>query len=267
LWFLDGLLPLDVGAVGLKQLLLAGGLSHAAGLAVYIFTVVSFVAMTIGVQTRVAVPAALLTSLLQLAWNYLPLSGADAALRMFLFCLVWADCGSVWSVDAWLAARRSGATTISVRPTAVIAPLRLIRYQVALIYFTAGVWKIFNPYWRDGSAVHYVVQSNVYRRMPHGMPVAFDSFVSLLSYATLAWELTFAFLVLFAPTRRIALLIGILIHLGMLATIEIGPFHLVMLGSYLSFLNPDEVPRLSHRIAKLFKRQPAAPPVAPVANR
>jgi hypothetical protein len=266
-WSLDGLVPLDVGAVGLKQLLIMHGVSHAAGWLVYLSTVVSFVAMTIGFQTRLAVPAALFASLLQLRWNYLPLSGADDAMRVFLFCLVWADCGSVWSLDAWLAARRSGASSSSVRPIALIAPLRLIRYQVALIYFTAGLWKIFNPYWRDGSAVHYVVQSNVYRRWPHGMPVAFDSLVSILTYATLAWELTFAFFVLFAPTRRIALLTGILIHLGMLSTIEIGPFHFVMLASYLSFLKPDDVPRLPHRIVALFKRQPVVPPLEPVANR
>lgn len=267
-WFLDdGLVPLDVGAVGLKQLFIAHGLGHAMGVVVYFSTLASFVAMTVGFQTRLAVPTALFTSLLHVAWNYLPLSGADAAMRVFLFCLVWADCGSVWSLDAWLAARRHGANAPVVVHEPAIAPLRLIRYQVALIYFTAGLWKIFNPYWRAGSAVHYVVQSNLYRRLPHGMPVAFDSFVSFLTYATLAWELTFAFLILFAPTRRVALLIGVLIHLGMLATIEIGPFHLVMLGSYLSFLNPDDVPRLSHRIAALFKRQRAAPRLAPAANR
>jgi hypothetical protein len=258
-WFLDGLIPLHVGAVVSKQYLIAQGLGHAAGAVLYVLTSVSFVAMTIGIQTRIAVPAALFTSLIQVAWNYLPLSGADAAMRVFLFCLVWSDCGSVWSVDAWSAARRNVARPPLDVERSSFAPLRLIRFQVALIYLNAGMWKIFNPYWRNGSAVHDVVQSNIYRRLPHGMPLGFDHVVSLLTYGTLAWELSFAFLLLFARTRRIALIAGILIHLGMLLTIEVGPFHFVMLASYLAFLEPEAVPRLSHRLMTLLGRQPSVP--------
>jgi hypothetical protein len=267
-WFLDGLVPFDVGAVALKQYLIAHGTGHAAGVVLYISTMASFVAMTIGFQTRLAVPTALFTSLMQVAWNYLPLSGADAAMRVFLFCLVWADCGSVWSLDAWLAARRNPAASAVVE-SGSIAPLRLMRFQVALIYFNAGLWKTFNPYWRDGSAVHYVVQSNVYHRLPHGMPLAFDPFVSALTYATLLWELTFAFLLLFSRTRRIALITGILIHLGMLSTIEVGPFHFVMLTSYLAFLEPEDVPRLPERLQSLLGRRARVPArvVETTANR
>ena len=203
-WFLDGLVPLNVGAIGPKHFLIAHGLGHAAGVALYAITLLLFVAMTVGFRTRVTVPAALFTSLLHVAWNYLPLSGADAALRVFLFCLVWADCGSVWSVDAWLERRRNGGALASAVQTSSIAPLRLIRFQVALIYLTAGLWKLFNPLWREGAAVHYVVLNNVYRRLPEGMPLAFDHVVSLLTYGTLAWEMAFAFLLLFAPTRRVA---------------------------------------------------------------
>jgi vitamin K-dependent gamma-carboxylase-like protein len=267
-WFLDGLVPLHVGAVGLKQYLIAHGLGHAAGAVLYVVTSLSFVAMTIGFQTRIAVPAALFTSLIQVAWNYLPLSGADAAMRVFLFCLVWAECGSVWSIDAWLAGRRNVDAPPTASETTSIAPLRLIRFQVSLIYLSAGIWKIFNPYWRDGSAVHYVVQSNVYRRLPHGMPLAFDQVVSVLTYSTLAWELSFGLLLLFAATRRIAILAGILLHLGMLLTIEIGPFHYVMLASYLAFLDPDAVPQLSYRLETMVRRRPRVPArVEPAASR
>ena len=266
-WFLDGLVPIDVGAVSLKRYFVAHGLGHAAGVVFYAATAASFVAMTIGLQTRLAVTAALFASLMQVTWNYLPLSGADAAMRVFLFCLVWADCGSVWSVDAWLAARRNVAGLSTAPEPSSIAPLRLLRFQVALIYLNAGIWKIFNPYWRDGSAVHYVVQSNVYRRLPHGMPLAFDHVVSLLTYGTLAWELTFAFLLLFARTRRIALIVGILIHLGMLVTIEVGPFHFVMLASYLAFLEPDTVPELSYRLHTLGRRRREAARLETAANR
>jgi uncharacterized membrane protein YphA (DoxX/SURF4 family) len=146
--------------------------------------------------------------------------------------------------------------------------LRLIRFQVALIYLNAGLWKIFNPLWREGAAVHYVVQNNVFRRLPQGMPLPFDHAISLLTYGTLAWELTFAFLLLFPPTRRVALVAGILIHLGMLSTIEVGPFHFMMLASYLAFLQPESVPLLPHRLHMMARHRPRRlAPFETAANR
>ena len=51
------------------------------------------------------------------------------------------------------------------------------------------------------------------------------------TYVTVIWELAFAFLVLFRLTRPIALVGGVLIHLGMMAGIEVGPFSLIMLAT------------------------------------
>ena len=130
----------------------------------------SFVAMAVGFASGTAVALALAASLVQLSWNYLPLSGAHHAFQAVLFCLVWADCGAVWSVDAWLARRRDGHVGTVRPPRYPIAPLRLIRVQVALIYLSSGLWKLFNPQWRDGSAVHYVLSNNVYHRFPWGVP-------------------------------------------------------------------------------------------------
>lgn len=245
-WSLDGLVPIGSSGLGLKAYLLAHGLGSVAGTALYLSTLVAFVSMTLGFLTAPSVAVALITSLMQVAWNYLPLSGADAALRAFLFCLLWADCGAVWSLDAWLARRRGDVVTA---PLVAIAPLRLIRFQVALVYLNAGLWKLMNPYWRDGTAVHYVLQSNVYRRFPFDLPFPAAT-VTAFTYGTLFWEIAFAPMLLFNATRRIALALGVMLHLGMLMTIEIGPFHLVMLASYLAFLDPKDVRMLAHRIGR-----------------
>jgi len=145
----------------------------------------------------------------------------------------------VWSVDAWRRHRHIGAP--SSEPIYAIAPLRLIRFQIALVYFNAGLWKLLNPLWRNGSAVHYVLETNVYHRFPVLLPATFDWVIPVLTYGTLFWEIAFAFLLLFRPTRRVAIALGVLLHAGMLSTIEIGPFHWVMLASYLSFLDPRSV--------------------------
>jgi hypothetical protein len=240
-WSLGGLVPADDGGLGLKAFFLANGIGDAAGAGMFAFALASFACMTIGFRTSSAVALSLIASLLQVAWNRLPLSGAHAAIQMILFCLIWAECGTVWSLDAWLARRRAGPQPDEAPPTTSIAPLRLVRFQVAMIYLSSGCWKLLDAHWRDGSALHYILDENLYRRFPHGLPVALDSLATVATYLTLGWEIAFAAMVLWRPTRRLALLAGVLIHAGMLATMEVGPFSWVMLASYVAFLDPGRV--------------------------
>jgi len=246
-WRLSGFVALGDGGLGLKPLLVVRGWGDIAGVLIYFGCLASLVCMTLGISSGMSVAAALTASLLQLAWNYLPLSGAHQAFQAFLFCLIWADCGAVWSVDSWRERRRSGVRT-EPEP-ALIAPLQMMRAQVAIIYLNSGFWKLMNPDWRNGSAIHYALNGNIYQRFPGGVPFGLEGMATMLTFATLFWELSFAFFVFFRPTRRIALIVGVVMHLGMMTFLEIGPFHLVMLASYLAYLNPDDVPRFVQSVS------------------
>jgi hypothetical protein len=149
----------------------------------------------------------------------------------------------VWSVDAWRA-QRNRALPVPPLDWLPIAPLRLLRFQVSLIYLSAGLWKLYSPLWRDGSAVHYVLNTNIYHRFPDALPPSLDGLTTVLTYATLFWEVAFAFFVLYRPTRKPVLIAGVLFHLGMLASMEVGPFHIVMLSGYVAFLDPFRAARL-----------------------
>lgn len=250
-WSLEGIVPADDGGLGVKAFLLSRSLGSVAGHVLFFFSLASFAAMTVGLQTGLAVALALLSSLIQISWNVLPLSGAQATVQVILFCLIWADCGAVWSVDAWRDARgRLPSSGRPEPPLVPIAPLRMVRFQIAMIYLSTGLWKLSNERWRDGSALHYILNNHLFRRNPHGWPPALDALATAATYGTLCWELGFAFLVLYAPTRRLALLAGVVIHLGMLATMEVGPFSWVMLAAYTAFLDPWKVPALSQRVAR-----------------
>lgn len=242
-WALDGLVPLD-GT--LKPWLQQQGLGTLGGVAVYLGCLVAFTAMTVGYRTGVAVLFSFAASLAQLTWNSLPLSSANHVIQVLLFCLIWTDCGAVWSIDAWLARRRRGHRATA--PTSAIAPLRLMRFQIALIYLNTGLWKLFDPIWRDGSAVHYVLQENVFHRYQNLLPPSLDWTITVLTYTTLFWELGFAVLILLKPTRVFALLLGLGMHLGMLLTIEVGAFSYVMIASYAVFLPPDQVAIFAYKL-------------------
>ena len=233
-WDLDGFVPPTDNGLGVKSLVVSLGLGHVAGRALFFASLACYASMAVGFQSNVAVIVSLAASIGETFWNPLPLSAAYMVVQTVLFCLVWADCGSVWSVDAWLA-RRRGVDLADAPPSGYpIAPLRLVRFQVALVYLNSGLWKLYNEHWRDGSAVHYVLNNNIYRRLPVQVPQGLDWLTTLLTYSVLFWELGFAFMIWYRPTRRIALLAGIAIHLGMTATIEVGPFPWVMMASYVS---------------------------------
>ena len=208
----------------------------AAGYVLYALTAVAFVAFTLGVATRWATLAAFLASIARLYWTPLPLSGAHNLLHALLFCLLWVDSGAAWSFDAW---RRQGLGR--GRPVTEAWPLFLLRFQVCMLYFAAGVWKLMDPAWRDGSALHWILQGNVYSRMPATLPTLLEPAASFLTHLTLAWELGFPFLILIRQSRVVGLLIGVVLHTGMAITMELGPFSAVVLAAYLAFLDPKAV--------------------------
>ena len=203
----------------------------------------SFICMTVGLFSGAAVVTCFLGSVFQARWNSLPLTSGHTIMVAVLFCLLWADCGRHLSVDAW---RRGGvagdADDETVQP---IWPLRLIRAQVAVLYLSSGFFKLLGAAWRDGSAAHYTTSQNVYGRIFHvyAVPANFEWTFTLLTYLTVAWELAFPFLLWNRTNTRCALVTGVGMHLGIWATMEVGPFSWVMLASYVAFLDPHTLSR------------------------
>jgi hypothetical protein len=229
-----------------KAWLIAQGLGALFGRLLFALSWIAALCMTAGLFATVALFMTFGLLLTHTVWNSLPLSATHATLQVIVFGLMWSDSGAVWSVDRWLAGRRRGVPSESSAHD-VIAPLRLIRFQVALIYLTSGVWKLHDVHWRDGTALHYVLNSNLFRRFPSVPSAGLEPYLSILTYVTLCWELGFAFMLLYAPTRRVALMLGVVLHVGMLMTIEVGTFAWIMLAAYVSFLDPDSLSAWARR--------------------
>lgn len=241
-WPLSGLVP-EVGpGASLRNAVLTLGLGTVGGWAIFLFLVVSFTCMTVGFRSGWAVACCFGGTILQSFWNRLPMSGAHDVLTVMLFCLLWADCSGWPSVDTW----RSGKDRSQSRRQA-ITPIRLMQIQVALIYMNSALWKLGGPTWRDGSTIHYVLNLNTYQRFPGTLPVALDPLMTLSTYLTLFWEMTFGLLLLNRWTRRAALAFGVALHVGLWVTMELGTFSWVILASYVAFIDPELVSRLSAR--------------------
>ena len=166
-------------------------------------------------------------------WNRNPLllDGDDAVLKVMCFYLMLSPSGNCWSVDA----------SLLKKPQKVaVWPLRLMQFQIALIYFVSGWVKFQSPEWLDGTIMQYVLIHLQYSRWD-GWVFKDDPLITGL-LAGLAgfirwWELLFPFLLINTYTRRVSLLIGILFHLGLLLTMNLRWFPVIMLSLYPALLS------------------------------
>jgi hypothetical protein len=246
-WDVDGMM-LDTGAWGLGPWLSSHGLGHVAGLLLRDVLLIAYTCLAVGIFTPVTVPLVFVGSAGMLSWNSLPYSGAQQLLHELPLCLIFVDSGAVWSVDAWRSNRKGPAGQPRLEP---IWPLRLLQFQLALLYFSAGLWKMGNATWRSGLALHYVLNNHVYQRIPGDLPPVFFSAIVGLTYLTLVWELVFPLLVWFRATRPAMLVIGLLLHLGMWVTMEVGAFMPTILIAYVAFLDPELTERRVRALARL----------------
>lgn len=218
--------------------------------------VASLLAMLVGFFTPAAIVVAMLTSA-QLA-QILPLGdrGIDLFLRDVLMILAFSDCGRIWAVDARLFGRKDLAPAW---------PRHLLVLQILVLYFMAGIQKMAVAWWPwgDYSALYIVLQDPSIAAWKFGWLEKVYPLTQLATAATMVFELLAAPMVLvwwFRATRtrpgrlralcnrldihKPWMVIGVMLHVGIAATMTIGIFPFAMLGVYPAFFHPDELPRL-----------------------
>jgi hypothetical protein len=177
-------------------------------------------------------------------------TGADDTLQLALFLLLLTPCGLALSLDARRLRRRGLlAGPAWVKPWS----LRVIQLQVCLIYCTTGLIKLkgdswmsgplefertwpwcswLHGTWWDGTSVHNVFNLTDMSRWAYAQLPVPPWVTKCLTYASVWWELFFPLLMLHRWTRRPALAFGVLFHLGIFFTVEIGWFSFYTLSFY-----------------------------------
>lgn len=107
-------------------------------------------------------------------------------------------------------------------------------FQVCVLYFVAGYWKITGPMWQNGTAMYYISRITAFAMsgtVAHLMSSAL--LTTAVCYATIAIELAFPFTVLSArPWLRKANIVAIEgMHLGIMAFMGLVCFGLIMMGA------------------------------------
>lgn len=156
-------------------------------------------------------------------------NAGDTVRTMILFYLMLTPCAAAWSLDCW---RKQSGKPAFVYPWA----LRLLFVQMTVIYFYNGVHKLMGPQWRAGTSLYYVMGDLTLTRLSAAdLPVPF-ALTQILTWTVMVWEVAFPVLVLLPSTRKMALVVGVLFHVGIGLSLELGAFAPYMLCLYLPLL-------------------------------
>ena len=169
--------------------------------------------------------------------NTVSASGADVLLLIFGFNLMLSPCGAAYSVDSWLANRKRGTVA---DPLILAWSLRLFQIQICLVYAMAAILKCNGNLWINGSAIHYVLNNSEVGRVDLSVLSNYPILINLMTYSALGFELSLAFLLWFRAVRPAVIMMGIMLHLGILLTVNIPIFGELMWTGYIAFLTPPE---------------------------
>ncbi|WP_079084121.1 HTTM domain-containing protein [Streptomyces longwoodensis] len=181
--------------------------------------------------------------------------GGDNLLLLMALYLTLTACGRRWSLDA-RRARIKAARTDVARTRHVVAPdLRVARRtlvtvvhncgvlviaaQVCFLYGSAGLYKVQGSFWDDGTALHYVLNLELFQPWPalsHAMdrcPLA----MAVAGYLTVLTQVAFPF-VLFGRLKYPVLTVLLGMHVAIAVVLGLPLFSGTMIVADAVFL-PD----------------------------
>jgi len=232
----DAVLPNDlVSAGGWRWFEL--GSTTSVWLALVALTVAA-IAIIIGLRPTIAllVTFVLLVSLQRR--NLLILNSGDLLLRDLALLLAFCPTGAALSVDRW---RRHGRGALRTAP--LIAPwgLRLVQFQVMVVYFFA-FWSKNGTTWRNGTAVSTAVRLEDLARFDAPVWIVGSVvLIAVLTWGALVVELALALLLWCKPLRPVLIGLGVGLHLFIDVFLLVGFFGLLMVVGLSTFLDADAI--------------------------
>ncbi|MDH6111508.1 hypothetical protein P3T36_004662 [Kitasatospora sp. MAP12-15] len=134
----------------------------------------------------------------------------------------------------------------------------VVMFQIALVYFTAGMGKVLAAHWRDGTAVYYVGHLfSSFSGEPWATLANFAPLVAFATYYTVVLEVAFPFLAAsgYRAARVCALLGTIPLHLDIIPLAGLLNFGLVMIAADCLVLRDDDYRACAALLHRLWIRR------------
>lgn len=211
--------------------------SDSALLAGWVILLVAAIALTIGWQSRIAAIVVLVLIMSFERRNPWVFNAGDMLLRIEAIMIALAPCGAALSVDQW---RRSGSF-FSSRECKLWA-LRLMQVQVSIIYISTVIAKLRGETWQNGTSVLYSLRQAdmLVMQVPEWLTNNL-LIMNMVTWSTLVVEFAIGVLVWNRRCRPWVLAAGVMLHLGISMTLEVGLFSAAIFVLYLTFLPSSRV--------------------------
>jgi hypothetical protein len=179
--------------------------------------------------------------------------GVDVLLRTVVPLLALSSASACWSVDAWLGRRRAKPPPHQVPAW----PRYLLMLQLLWMYSSSAQCRDDGSWWPWGSfsAIGNVLEDPHFARFAPAMMTPFYPVTQLATIATMVFELSAPFMLLFTlrdPARQSRLTgivrrlpwiwigLGASLHLGIALTMTIGIFPFAVLALYPVLVHPEQ---------------------------
>jgi len=253
LWFGDKTpLGFHTGILIPRINLLAGITDPRITIPFYIANIVFTFLTCIGLGTRLSsLLMAICTVTLQHR-NGAILHGGDTVMRVMALYIAITPCGRACSLDRLIAQWRAK----SVLPLAKVSfwGQRVIAYNVALIYFTTVWLKWDGDKWRHLIATYYPERLAEFYRFPYPDFIKSLWMARVATLGTILVEFSLGTLVFFKPTRKYAILGGVLMHVYIEYTMNIPLFSFLMITTYVIFFEGEEISGFFERAGLRLRR-------------
>lgn len=205
--------------------------------------------------------------------------GGDNLVVLMAIYLMFTDCGRRCSLDARRRSRVVSDTAIRPSSTHGVLPARqqavlvrrmlstvlhncgmfVIAAQVCILYGAAGLYKVQGGMWRDGTALHYVLNLDLFQPWP-ALSAQVDShrlLATIAAYVTVLVQIAFPFSVI-SRVKYVVLCVLLAMHIGIAVLLGLPVFSGAMIIADAVFL-PD---RLITRVVR-SRVSGGAPPRRP----
>ena len=210
---------------------------------VHLFALAVFACLMLGLFSRTV---AVLAFLFAVSYAHRVTPGAFFGLdkvNLFLaMYLMLGPCGARYSLDR-LWRRRRGDDEKTEPSVAANVAIRLIQVHLCIVYLFSGIAKAQGASWQAGTALWGAVASYEYQSLDLTWMAEWPLLVALLTHLTVAWEVSYCFLVWNRFTRPVVLLTAVAVHGGIAMFMGMITFGVAMLIANAAFLSPATVRR------------------------
>lgn len=236
-----GKTPSGVDPYGLLDVFTWSG-STAWVNAVFVVTALALVSLGLGIFQRASALVVYTWAASYCAAGAIAQSGFDTIARVIGFVLVVSPTPRTWTV---LGTRKDEAPPIY--------GLRLVQWQVLLIYVCTVWLKAPDPFWRRGEAIPYFMMS-IFARFPNPAFARLGALGAVLTYATLLIEVTLPFLLWMRKTRWLGVFLGVSMHIGIAVVAKLIPFTLAIVPLYFAFFERCDFDALASLVRRTEPR-------------